>query len=228
MKTAAFFDMDGTLLRGESQFSFLLWCVNHRKAPLLPAVRVLTAYAAYLLGKTDDAGELRRAGYALFKGRSAAELEELGRKFFDTRLIRRFREFAPLLVARHRKQGHEVILVTSAVEALARPLAEHLQFDGVIATRLTARDGILTGERELPEPYGPDKKELTARWAARKGYAPEDCYAFTDHVSDAALLEWAGHPVAVNPVPALRGLAFRKGWPLLDLDFGVPREYLDL
>jgi phosphoserine phosphatase len=40
--------------------------------------------------------------------------------------------------------------------------------------------------------------------------------AYSDHVSDAPLLEWADEPFAVNAHGPLRKLADMRGWPQLD------------
>ena len=39
---------------------------------------------------------------------------------------------------------------------------------------------------------------------------------YSDHVSDAPVLEWADEPFAVSPSLKLRKLARRRGWPVLE------------
>ncbi|MCW5553929.1 MAG: HAD family hydrolase [Verrucomicrobiae bacterium] len=227
MTAAAFFDMDGTLLRGESQLSFLLWCLKTRRARLLRSSLVFFRYAAYVAGLTKDARRLRDAGFDLFQGTSATELAEFGQQFFDGCMSRRIRSFASKLLDSHRRNGHAVILVTSALESLAMPLANFLGIEFVVATRLMEQGGVLTGARETPEPYGSGKRQLIEQLCVARGYAPERCYAYGDHISDVELLSWVGHPVVVNPTQRLARVARERHWRILDLERGIPRELID-
>ena len=91
MKTAVFFDMDGTLLRGESQFTFLIWLAKRRLVRFGGALRVLVMYLLYLSGFSSDARRVRKAGFGLLKGNSDAEIRELGEEFFRSYLAKRLR-----------------------------------------------------------------------------------------------------------------------------------------
>ncbi len=218
MKVAAFFDMDGTVLRGESQFSFLLCCLWCGTAPPFRSLIVATRYAGYLLGLSQDARQLRASGFALFQDVSVERLEAIGTEFFKSKLAHRIRRQSVALVAAHKKYGHTTVLVTSACELVARPFAAQFGFDAIIATRLHTRDGFYTGERELPEPYGAGKREIVERLCVQLSISPSNSFAYTDHHSDLSLLEFVGHPIAVNPTRKLQIIAKTKKWPVVDLD----------
>lgn len=217
-KIAAFFDMDGTLLRGESQFSFLLYCLRCGTAPPFRSLCVATRYASYLLGLSQDAKQLRASGFALFEGVSVERLETKGTEFFNSKLVHRIRRQSVALVAAHQKCGHTTVLVTSACELVARPFAAQFGFDAIIATRLLTRDGFYTGERELPEPYGVGKRQIVERFCEQHSISPSDSFAYTDHHTDLSLLELVGHPIAVNPTRKLQSIAETKKWPTVGLD----------
>ena len=218
MASAAFFDLDGTLVCGESQFSFLVWCLRRRIAPRIRALPVLARYASYLAGCSGDALKLRESGFRLFRGIPLARIEESAKEFFHSALATRFRRQAVPLIEAFRASGHVIVLITSACEPVAGPVASMLHMDVLLSTRLIAHGGSLTGERELPEPYGSGKCVLVKSLCEEHQLNPRDCFAFTDHHSDASLLDFVGHPVAVNPTRKLRSIAGARGWPVLDLD----------
>ena len=56
--------------------------------------------------------------------------------------------------------------------------------------------------------------EMARQFAAR-GYDLEQCFAYSDSITDAPMLEIVGHPHAVNPDKDLRKLAVARGWPVL-------------
>lgn len=218
MNAAAFFDMDGVLLRGESQFSFLVWCLRRGVAPRVRALPVIMRYAAYLAGFSGDALKLRESGFALLRDVRVEKLERSALQFLEENQMPRVRRQAAPLIKSHRTQGNLVVLLTSACEPLALAVAGQFGFDAVISTRLLTRSGFYTGRRDLPEPYGAGKQLLVKQFCENRSISPADCFAYADHHTDAPLLEFVGHPVAANPTPKLESLAKAKQWPIVDLD----------
>jgi len=218
MSHAAFFDLDGTLLRGESQFSFLLWCLRRGVAPRLRALPVLAQYGSYLVGLSSNAVALRQAGFRLLRGIPVRRIEHSAAEFFRADLSGRFRRNAVSLLEAHRANGDLVVVITSACNLLANLVGAHLQADAVLSTRLVVADGVFTGSRELPEPYGDGKRILVERFCMDRGLVPAECHAYADHHSDTMLLEYVGHPVIVNPTRRLRSIAAKRGWPQVNLD----------
>jgi len=94
---------------------------------------------------------------------------------------------------------------------LARPPAGELERLFAVAAGLAGRDAsaTLAGDAfvELAAP-GVAKHSALARLAAERGLAAEDVVAFGDHLTDAAMVAWAGHGVAVaNAHPAVLAAA---------------------
>jgi 3-deoxy-D-manno-octulosonate 8-phosphate phosphatase KdsC-like HAD superfamily phosphatase len=56
--------------------------------------------------------------------------------------------------------------------------------------------------------------------AAREGLDLRRCTAYSDSINDVPMLSTAGTAVAVNPDPALRELARRRGWEIRDFRTG--------
>lgn len=215
---AALFDLDGTLLRGESQFSFLLWCVRRGVVPRVHAIPIIARYASYLTGLSRDALKLRESGFRLLRGIAVERLEDAAGEFFHARLEDGFRRQARPLIEAHRVKGDLIVLLTSACSLVAKRVAATLEVDVVIATQLLSSEGRFTGKRELPEPYGDGKRVLVERLCHERMLSAHDCVAYTDHHSDVSLLELVGVPIAVNPTPKLRAIAVERGWLQADLD----------
>ena len=144
MRAAAFFDLDGTLLQGESQFSFLIWCARRRIVPPVRSLSVAIQYVSYLLGFSRDALRLRESGFNLLRGIAVERLEKAGVEFFHSCLTSHFRKQALPLIETHRSRGDVIVLLTSACELVASPVAEWMRADAVIATNLVKDGGIVT------------------------------------------------------------------------------------
>jgi phosphoserine phosphatase len=110
-------------------------------------------------------------------------------------------------------------MATASHGYYAGAIARRLGFDDVIATQ-AKRDGQgrILSLIEGDNCYGPVKLRMIESWMAGAGLARADLHvrAYSDHVSDAPLLEWADEPFAVNAHGPLATLAARRGWPMLD------------
>jgi putative phosphoserine phosphatase/1-acylglycerol-3-phosphate O-acyltransferase len=126
--------------------------------------------------------------------------------------------FAPSLLDEHRRTGRVVVLATATPEPLVAPLARRLGVDHVVATRWRRDDGRYTGELDGPVLRGRSKLDAVRAWAGGHRVALGSSWAYADSYADSLLLAAVGHPVAVNPDPALAAVALLRGWPVRYLD----------
>ena len=120
-------------------------------------------------------------------------------------------EEAAALIEEHRAQGRDVVIVSSSGDEVVSAIAELLGVEKVIATRMVIENGCYTGEIEYYA-AGPNKASAIKELAAVEGYDLDECYAYSDSITDVPMLEVVGHPTAVNPDRALRRLAVDRGW----------------
>ncbi len=118
------------------------------------------------------------------------------------------------LLERHRRDGHDVVIVSTSGLEIVAPIGAMLGATGVIATQLGIADGLYTGSVDFYA-YGEAKADHVRELAAQRGYRLGDCYAYSDSVTDLPLLEVVGHPHVVNPDRGLRKVARHRGWPEL-------------
>jgi HAD superfamily hydrolase (TIGR01490 family) len=118
------------------------------------------------------------------------------------------------LVAEHLDAGHDVVIVSTSGQEMVDPIGGLLGASAVIATQMEIQDGRYTGRARFYA-YGPSKAQGVRELAERRGYRLDECYAYSDSVTDLPLLEVVGHPHAVNPDRALRKVARARGWPVL-------------
>jgi phosphatidylglycerophosphatase C len=189
----AAFDFDGTLARRDTFVPFLRQACG--------TARVLTATArAALRARDRDTLKVAAVGH-LFRGRHAAELDELGHAYVPT-LVDLLR---PELVDRvrwHRAEGHAVVIVSASLGAYLRPLARHLELDAVLAVELvTGANGVLTGAvvGDL-NTRGPEKVARLRAWAHQRFGVdtPFELWAYGDSSGDEELLALADHPTWVG------------------------------
>jgi HAD superfamily hydrolase (TIGR01490 family) len=170
------------------------------------------ALPRYLRAERRDRGDFIRAFLRRYEGASEAELRGLADDVLGQALLQRVIPEAVRQVRRHRAAGHRTILITGAIDVLVQPLAG--LFDEVVASRMHTSGGVFTGHLAAPPLVDEARAAWLQRHAREAGLDLAECYAYGDSYSDRPLLELVGHPVAVNPDPALYVHARRRGWPV--------------
>ncbi|MGH3310640.1 MAG: HAD family hydrolase [Streptomyces sp.] len=215
-RTAAFFDLDKTVIAKSSTLtfgkSFYQGGLINRRAVLR------TAYAqfVYLLGGADhDQMERMRAFLsALCRGWNVEQVKEIVAETLHDLIDPIIYDEAASLIEGHHLAGRDVVIVSTSGAEVVEPIGELIGVDRVVATRMVVEDGCYTGEVEYYA-YGPAKAEAIAGLAEAEGYDLSRCYAYSDSVTDIPMLESVGHPYAVNPDRALRKEAGARDWPVL-------------
>jgi HAD superfamily hydrolase (TIGR01490 family) len=214
--SAAFFDLDRTLISGSSAFTLAL---QARRAGLIPAGEfardAVGAVTFKLFGASDDTAEAVRVRILKsVTGLRQSDLQALNVEVLP-RLLARLRPEARRLLDRHRQAGRDTYIVSAAPQEIVEPLAHSLGMTSGIGTRSTVAGGFYTGELDGPFCYGQGKVEAMIELANWNGYQLDQCYAYSDSASDLPMLEAVGHPVAVNPDARLERHARRHGWPIV-------------
>jgi putative phosphoserine phosphatase/1-acylglycerol-3-phosphate O-acyltransferase len=237
-RSAAFFDLDRTLLRKASGpvLQDVLAGAGLVSARQLPGRGLL--YRSYdVFGETLPAMVLARAAAVALAGRRRAAVRAAAKDAADA-LEPLVAPWAPGLLDDHRRAGRLVVMATTTPLDLVEPLAERLGFDGVVATRYaTAGAGDAeryTGSLDGPFVWATGKLSAVSRWAADHDVDLSASWAYSDSIYDLPLLCATGHPTAVNPDVRLALVAVVRRWPQVHLDVppGVPEvlglEPLDL
>jgi HAD superfamily hydrolase (TIGR01490 family) len=216
---ASFFDVDGTLVHTNLLHPTLFYLTNQPNP--LRSLRALARAAMgsprMVLAEMVDRRRFNELLFANYEGISRDRLLILADEAFDTVLKRALYPGARDLVSRCRDEGHEVVLVSGALDFLMERLARHLGATGIIANRLDFKDGYATGKLLRPVVAGPEKARLIREWARERGLDLADCFAYSDSYSDVPMLSVVGHPCAVNPDLRLAKLALTYDWPVIHL-----------
>jgi HAD superfamily hydrolase (TIGR01490 family) len=219
VQSAAFFDLDKTLMQGSSAFHFgrASYKAGHLSKRQM-AKDVWANVQFRLKGSTDEATDaLRKRVYESIAGHRVVELARLTPEILTGILPRVYPEM--LEVAwRHQDAGRPTYIVTAASQEIAELLAHVLVFDGGIGARSEVRDGVYTGRPEGPFTYREGKAEAIRQVAEREGYDLSESWAYSDSESDLPMLRSVGHPVAVNPDDELEKVAREEGWEIMRFD----------
>ena len=213
---AAFFDLDKTIIAKSSTLAF---SKPFQAGGLLSRKALLrSAYSqfVYVVGGADheQMEKMRHMLSELVTGWDVASVKEIVADTLHNIVDPLVYDEAVQLIEQHRSAGRDVVIVSASGTEVVEPIGEMLGADHVVATRMSVAEGKYTGEITFYA-YAEGKAKAIRELAERKGYDLAQCYAYSDSITDIAMLEEVGHPFAVNPDKDLRRIAKERGWPIL-------------
>jgi HAD superfamily hydrolase (TIGR01490 family) len=210
-RIAAIFDVDGTLIAGDSLeriFIKFLWRRGELNWRDLFCFGV-NALDALLTGRSPF-----KANKAYLRRKNASRIRRLARECFELEIVRRLLPGAIDRLRWHQSSGHFPILLSGTLDLLLEPLAEYLGVSARIGTELETEGRIFTGRIAGMHPFGEAKAEsvrlMNGLFNLNRSFAYADSYA------DRYMLAQLGYPVAANADPRLRRLAEKRGWLIED------------
>lgn len=217
IRTAAFFDLDKTVIAKSSTLAF---SKPFFEQGLISRQDVLkSAYTQFLFlmsGADHDQMDRMRAYITnMCTGWDAEQVKSIVNETLHDIVDPLVFAEATDLIADHKLCGRDVVVVSASGEEIVAPIARGLGATHAMATRMVVEDGKYTGGVAF-YCFGEGKVEAIRELAAREGYALEHCYAYSDSITDLPMLAAVGHPTVVNPDRALRKEALGRGWPILE------------
>jgi HAD superfamily hydrolase (TIGR01490 family) len=213
-QTAAFFDLDKTVIAKASMVAFGKPLYRAGLVSRWLLLRALYGQLVYLyLGADEERmATMRESVLRVAKGWDRARVASIVRETLDEVIEPIVFDEALDLIREHRAAGRRVYIVSASPEEIVAPLAHYLGVDEAIATRAEIDDqGRYTGRVDFYS-YGPFKAVAMQEVAAARGIDLSESYAYSDSATDIPMLEVVGHPVAVNPDRELARVAAERAW----------------
>jgi len=210
---AAFFDYDGTVIDHFSAGAFYQHRIRHGEIGPLEFARTILALARRGGGERFD--DFLDMTLGRWRGKTEAEMAELGEKLFKDEISGRLHWEVWELVEAHRAKGHRIAITSPASGFQVAPMARALCADDVLCTPVEVVDGVLTGRMGGPALGGDAKADAVKSLMAAHQMDPEQCFAYASAAEDIPFLESVGKPACVNPDARLGRAARQRDWPVL-------------
>jgi len=219
MTSAAYFDVDGTLVSTNllpptlhffSNQASVLQSLQRVGKALLDAPRMAMA-------ELQDRRTFNEILYSHYKGITSDRMEVLAKEIFEDILKPAIFPGALELIQCCKQAGQRVVLVTGSLQITTKHLTHYLGADDFIANRLEYKDGFATGKLLQPVVAGPEKSGLIVADAQQHGHDLRKCHGYSDSFSDVPMLSVVGHAFCLNPDKKLKKLAKAYRWPIIDI-----------
>lgn len=214
----AIFDLDNTLLAGDSDYLWGRFLVEQGRVDAQAYERQNQVFYEQYLAGTLDIYAFAAFSLAPLAAYPMDTLRQWRRQFLREKIEPLVAPLAPALLERHRAEGDHLLITTATNRFITEPIAELLGVDTLIATDPEIVDGRYTGRLTGIPNFREGKVQRLDLWLAE--HAPQgttrlSCYS--DSHNDLPLLMRADHPVAVDADERLRATAESRGWPVISL-----------
>ena len=210
----ALFDLDNTLLAGDSDY---LWGCFLVEKGLVDKGLYEEAnerfYREYTEGRLDIHEFLNFALQPL----AAIDpdiLKSLQSEFMEKHIRPIMTQGGMDTIARHRSEGDHPLIITATNSFVTAPIAQAFGITDLIATEPEIIDGRYTGNVDGTPCFQNGKIERLHSWLEMTRMDFDNSWFYSDSHNDLPLLEQVAHPVAVDPDEQLRAIATERGWPI--------------
>ncbi|WP_028670827.1 HAD family hydrolase [Saccharospirillum impatiens] len=215
--TLAIFDLDNTLLAGDSDHAWGQFLIDQG---LVDSAVVKAANEAFY--KQYQAGELDIDRYLRFSlsflaNKPIEELASLHRHFMSAVIEPMIAPGALSLLDQHRQRGDTLMIITATNHFVTGPIARHLNIPHLIACEAEMNNGRYTGLPTGTPSYQQGKVVRLQSWLDAHRESLDGAWFYSDSLNDLPLLRLVDNPVAVDPDATLAAEAQRQNWPIISL-----------
>ena len=221
-KTAAFFDVDGTIV----STTIVHYYVQFRSHLLPTFLRpfwlawfALKVVYYFFLDKVSRT-RFNLVFYRNYRGLNAESVKQLAGEQFETYVRPKLFPAAVDCIREHQNRGDLIVLVTGSLDFIIQPLANYLEADTALTVELEEAHGKFTGELTTLPLSEEEKVHAIQTVVERYNVDLAASYAYGDSRADLPMLECVGKPIVVNPSKGLRQVAIESGWEISEWTIG--------
>jgi HAD superfamily hydrolase (TIGR01490 family) len=212
----AFFDVDDTLIKTKSMFTFSEKFFSTKKNTRHELQ--FDEEMASLFNKDTNWKIINSIYYSYFKHFPIADVESVAQQWF-LRFSANKSDFyhrnIVQILQQHQSEGTICVFVSGSFRELLQPIADDLGVKHILSINLERNGEKYTGNIIPPQTIGDGKADAINLFLAAHGGDANECYAYGDDISDVPMLEAVGNPRAVAGGRRLETYAKDKGWPIL-------------
>ena len=216
----ALFDLDNTLLNGDSDFEWSQFLIRIGVLDReLFEVKNLAFYEQYKAG-TLDIHEFLDFQLKPLSRHARKTLDEWHKQFMRESVLPMVTRASRELVQQHRDAGDVCVIITATNSFVTAPIAREFGVEHLIATEPEHKDGEFTGNVAGVPSFREGKITRLDNWLSERGWNLDsfaDSTFYSDSLNDLPLLCKVKNPVAANPDVTLRAHAEQHGWRIINL-----------
>ncbi|NOQ82336.1 MAG: HAD-IB family hydrolase [Methylophaga sp.] len=213
----AIFDLDNTLLGGDSDYLWGEFLVEHKYVDGDVYQKTNQDFYDQYLAGTMDIFEFLAFQLKPLADNSMTDLLSWREHYLVEKIAPIMLPAAKELIAKHQQQGDTLLIITATNSFITAPIAKQLSIPHLIATEAEMAKGQYTGKVAGTPSYQQGKVTRLNEWLTKQNLTLEGSYFYSDSHNDLPLLNLVDHPIAVDADPKLQAVAKQQGWKILSL-----------
>lgn len=213
----AIFDLDNTLLEGDSDYLWGRFLVEHGIVDGPSYERENKRFYDEYKSGTLDIYEFLNFSLQPLAEHDMDTLQRWHGQFMEQTIRPIMLPKAVELLETHRKKGDYLLIITATNSFVTAPIAAEFGVDAMLATEPELKHGRYTGRVAGIPCFREGKVQRLEQWLKQTGRNLADSTFYSDSHNDLPLLEMVEKPVAVDPDETLEAHAQMKGWNVISL-----------
>ena len=212
----AFFDLDGTLIHGDSVSLFLHCLKDEGITDSAYCAGDEELLAQFYEGKLDIIKYYRYSLQPL-AGKTKEDLADVFSKYLKDYVRPRVYDEALTTIEELKTQGYKIIIVSATTDVIVAEIATRIfKADHFIATRVKSdSNGRLIADVYPDISHQEGKASRIKELAVAQGYSLNESLAYGDSINDISMLELASKQFVVNPAGRMDKEAQKRGFTIL-------------
>ena len=217
-KKLAIFDLDHTILKCNSDHSWLDYLINKGFIKKEEYFEQNAEFQKKFREANVNYKEYYEFTIQYLRNKSDDYISNIRSDFMKEIIEPSINIYALRLIHKHYEKDDELLLASGTTSIIAGPIAKRLEFQNVVCTKCEQKNNIYTGKIEDPPSLGEGKLINVQTWMQNNGFSNFNGTTFySDSILDMPLLEKVEKPVAVNPDKELLRVSQDLGWEIIDL-----------
>lgn len=213
----ALFDLDNTLLAGDSDYLWGQFLVERGLVDGEYYERENQRFYNQYLEGSLNINEFLAFQLQPLAAHPTRQLEAWREQFLAQKIEPLLLPKARQLLEQHRSRGDTLAIVTATNRFITEPIARRYGVSHLLATEPERVGGEFTGRVSGTPCFQHGKVERLQAWLAESGQTLNGSWFYSDSHNDLPLLERVDHPVAVDPDETLKAQARQRGWTIMSL-----------
>lgn len=213
----ALFDLDNTLINGDSDFEWGNFLVQKKLVDAQEYKKKNDYFFEQYKKGQLDIFEYSAFSFKPLAERNMDELAKLHVEFLENWILPIIKSGSETIIQKHKDQGDKVIIITATNSFITRPIAEYLGINELIATEPEIINDRYTG-KVTGTPCFQDGKVLRVNdWLTTNNETLKNSSFYSDSHNDLPLLKLVDKAIAVDPDEILRTTAQQNNWDIISL-----------
>jgi len=214
----AFVDLDGTLIKGQSQALFIKFLKNKKIISNLQSFLILSWFFLYKIRLAKKTEKILSYSLSCFKNRAVKDVYHYVDEFIESVIKPNYYKDVGLFLDDIRSRNIKLVMLSTSVDILVDKISESLRIESSLSTKVEISNGIFTGRIIGEQNYGGKKLSRILEYIKSDNIELKNILVVADNYSDKEILIQAGIGIVANPNKNMRNWALQNKLHMIYLD----------